>query len=129
MIDKIYIDRAVSLRKEYLNLNGNLKNYEDFIIKLKVRIEDTIIELQSLIDTSSEISIEDIQKKSVENLMGLEEETQRIQKFVEPINKKMESLQKEEQELYNQIKLKHPDLDNKDIIGYIQQELKKSNLS
>ncbi len=129
MIDSIYIERAISLRKEYLGLNGNLKNYENSIIKLKSKIEDTIGDLQSIIDNSKEISIEEIQKKSINHLISLEEETQKIQKLVDPINQKMETLQKEEQELYNQIKLKYPDLDNKEILSNIQSELKKRNLS
>jgi predicted nucleic acid-binding Zn-ribbon protein len=129
MIDKIYIDRAISLRKEYLELNGNLKKYEHLIINLKDKVESTIGNLQDIVDNIKESSVEDIQKNSMKFLANLEEETQKIQKFVDPINKKLETLQKEEQALYNQIKLKYPTLDNKEILSCIQDELKKKNLS
>ncbi len=125
MIDKVYIDRAVSLRKEYLELNGNLKKYEHLVTNLKDKIEGTIGNLQSIIDNIGESSVENIQKKSMEYLHNLEEETQKIQKFVDPINKKLETLQKEEQALYNQIKISNPGMDNKEILSCIQDELRR----
>ncbi len=129
MIDKIYIDRAVSLRKEYLDLNTNLRKYETLVNNLKDKIEGTIGSLQDIIDNITNSSVEDVQKKSIESLISLEEETQKIQKFIDPINKKMEELQREEQALYNQIKITYPGMDNKEILSYIQDELKKRNLS
>lgn len=129
MIDKIYLDRAVELRKEYLNLNTNLKNYEVMINNLKSKIEDTISNLQDIIDNIDKSSSEEVKKKSIEYLMSLEEETQKIQRFVDPINKKLEFLQKEEQALYGQIKTNYPGLEDKEILSYIQDELKKRNLS
>jgi len=129
MIDKIYIDRAVSLRKEYLDLNTNLRKYETLVNNLKDKIEGTIGSLEPIIDNITNSSVEDVQKKSIESLISLEEETQKIQKFIDPINKKMEELQREEQALYNQIKITYPGMDNKEILSYIQDELKKRNLS
>ena len=99
MIDKIYLDRAIELRKEYLTLNSNLKNYEGMINNLRGKVEDTISNLQDIIDNIDKSSSEEVQKKSMEYLISLEEETQKIQRFVDPINKKLESLQKEEQAL------------------------------
>ena len=129
MIDRIYIERAAQLRTEYLTLNRNLKNYEGMINGLKNKVEETIGNLQNIIDNIDSSSSDDIQKKSMEYLISLEDETQKIQRFVEPINKKLESLQKEEQALYGQIKTSYPGLEDKEIISYIQEELKKRNLS
>ena len=129
MIDKIYLDRAIELRKEYLTLNSNLKNYEGMINNLSGKVEDTISNLQDIIDNIDKSSSEEVQKKSMEYLISLEEETQKIQRFVDPINKKLESLQKEEQALYGQIKTNYPGLEDKEILSYIQDELKKRNLS
>lgn len=129
MIDKIYLDRAIELRREYLTLNNNLKNYEGMINNLKGKVEDTISNLQDIIDNIDKSSSEEVQKKSMEYLISLEEETQKIQRFVDPINKKLESLQKEEQALYGQIKTNYPGLEDKEILSYIQDELKKRNLS
>ena len=129
MIDKIYTKRAVSLRKEYLELNGNLKKYEYLVVELKDKVEKTIGNLQNIIDNINESTVDNIQKKSMEYLASLEEETQKIQKFVDPINKKMEKLQNEEQALYNEIKMRYPGMDNKSILSEIQNELKKQNLS
>lgn len=129
MIDKIYIDSAVNLRREYLNLNSNLKNYESMILSLKNKVEETILNLQNIVDNIDKTTTQEVQKKSMKYLMSLEEETQKIQRFVDPINKKLESLQREEQALYNQIKISYPGLRDGEILSYIQDELKKRNLS
>jgi len=129
MIDKIYIKRAVNIRKEYLDLNKNLKKYEVLVIDLKGKIENTINEIQNIIDNIDKSSPENIQKKSMEYLKSLEEETQRVQKFIDPVNNKIEKLQKEEQILYQQIKTNYPGIEDKDILSQIQIELKKNNLS
>jgi uncharacterized ubiquitin-like protein YukD len=129
MIDRIYIDRAISLRKDYLNLNKSLNNYNTLIINLKNKVEYTIKNLQDIIDNSKNISSEDIQKRSIEYLRSLEDETQKIQRFIDPINKKLKSLQKEEQALYDQIKTNYPGIEDKEILSFIQDELKKANLS
>jgi predicted nucleic acid-binding Zn-ribbon protein len=128
-LDKIYINSAVSIRKEYLKLNNDLKKYEGLIKDLKGKVENTITKIQNIMENISKSSVEDIQKKSIEYLKTLESETQRIQKFVDPINKKIETLQKQEQALYDQIKLNYPGIENEEILSQIQRELKKRNLS
>ena len=62
-------------------------------------------------------------------IFDLEEETQKIQKMVDPINEKIQQLVKEEQSLYDQIKLNYIELSNEEILTIIQNELKKRNLS
>ena len=69
MIDKIYLDRAIELRKEYLTLNSNLKNYEVMINNLRGKVEDTISNLQDIIDNIDKSSSEEVQKKSMEYLI------------------------------------------------------------
>ena len=86
MIDKIYLDRAIELRKEYLTLNSNLKNYEGMINNLRGKVEDTISNLQDIIDNIDKSSSEEVQKKSMEYLISLEEETQKIQRFVSSVS-------------------------------------------
>ena len=49
--------------------------------------------------------------------------------MVDPINEKIQQLVKEEQSLYDQIKLNYIELSNEEILTIIQNELKKRNLS
>lgn len=129
MISQIYLDRAVKIRKEYLSLNKDASDYKVLVEKLKDKVEETIDGLEELLKNINISSEDEAKEKSLKYLLDLEEETQRIQKVIDPINGKIEELGKEEQSLYEQIKLNYIDLSNEEILSIIQNELKKRNLS
>jgi molecular chaperone DnaK (HSP70) len=129
MISQIYIDRAVGIRKEYLSLNKDANNYQKLIENLKNKVEDTIGGLEEIIKNIDNFTEDESKQKSLKFIFDLEEETQKIQKMVDPINDKIQQLVKEEQSLYDQIKLNYIELSNEEILTIIQNELKKRNLS
>ena len=129
MISKIYIDRAMKIRKEYNSLNKDATNYKKMIESLKDKLEETIEGLQDIISNINNLSETETKEKSLKYIFDLEEETQKIQKMVDPINENIQKLVKEEQSLYNQIKLNYPELSDQEILKQIQNELKKRNLS
>ena len=59
----------------------------------------------------------------------IEAEGKRLENFTNPINKNIEKLALEEQELYKQICLKHKDMTEDEIIECVKQRLIKENLS
>ena len=129
MISQIFIDRAVGIRKEYLSLNRDAGNYKKLIENLKNKVEDTIGGLEDIIKNISNLTEDESKQQSLKFIFDLEEETQKIQKMVDPINEKIQQLVKEEQSLYDQIKLNYIELSNEEILSIIQNELKKRNLS
>lgn len=129
MIAQIYLDRAVKIRKEYLSLNKDASDYKILVEKLKDKVEETIDGLEELLKNVNISAEDETKEKSLKYMLDLEEETQRMQKVIEPINEKIEELGKEEQSLYEQIKLNYIDLTNEEILNIIQNELKKRNLS
>lgn len=129
MISQIFIDRAVGIRKEYLSLNRDAGNYKKLIENLKNKVEDTIGGLEDLIKNINNLTEDESKQQSLKFIFDLEEETQKIQKMVDPINEKIQQLVKEEQSLYDQIKLNYIELSNEEILTIIQNELKKRNLS
>jgi molecular chaperone DnaK (HSP70) len=129
MISQIFIDRAVGIRKEYLSLNRDAGNYKKLIENLKNKVEDTIGGLDDIIKNISNLTEDESKQQSLKFIFDLEEETQKIQKMVDPINEKIQQLVKEEQSLYDQIKLNYIELSNEEILTIIQNELKKRNLS
>lgn len=129
MISQIFIDRAVGIRKEYLSLNRDAGNYQKLIENLKNKVEDTIGGLEDLIKNINNLTEDESKQQSLKFIFDLEEETQKIQKMVDPINEKIQQLVKEEQSLYDQIKLNYIELSNEEILTIIQNELKKRNLS
>jgi molecular chaperone DnaK (HSP70) len=129
MISQIFIDRAVGIRKEYLSLNRDAGNYKKLIENLKNKVEDTIGGLEDIIKNINNLTEDESKQQSLKFIFDLEEETQKIQKMVDPINEKIQQLVKEEQSLYDQIKLNYIELSNEEILTIIQNELKKRNLS
>lgn len=129
MISQIFIDRAVGIRKEYLSLNRDAGNYKKLIENLKNKVEDTIGGLEDLIKNINNLTEDESKQQSLKFIFDLEEETQKIQKMVDPINEKIQQLVKDEQSLYDQIKLNYIELSNEEILTIIQNELKKRNLS
>jgi len=129
MISQIFIDRAVGIRREYLSLNRDAGNYKKLIENLKNKVEDTIGGLEDIIKNISNLTEDESKQQSLKFIFDLEEETQKIQKMVDPINEKIQQLVKEEQSLYDQIKLNYIELSNEEILTIIQNELKKRNLS
>jgi molecular chaperone DnaK (HSP70) len=129
MISQIFIDRAIGIRKEYLSLNRDASNYKKLIENLKDKVESTIGSLEEIIKNIDNLTEDESKKQSLKFIFELEEETQKIQKMVDPINDKIQQLVKEEQSLYDQIKLNYIELSNEEILSIIQNELKKRNLS
>ena len=129
MISQIFIDRAIGIRKEYLSLNKDANNYKKLIVNLKDKVESTIGSLEDIIKNIDNLTEDESKKQSLKFIFELEEETQKIQKMVDPINDKIQQLVKEEQSLYDQIKLNYIELSNEEILSIIQKELKKRNLS
>ena len=129
MISQIFIDRAVGIWTEYLSLNRDAGNYKKLIENLKNKVEDTIGGLEDLIKNINNLTEDESKQQSLKFIFDLEEETQKIQKMVDPINEKIQQLVKDEQSLYDQIKLNYIELSNEEILTIIQNELKKRNLS
>ena len=129
MISQIYLDRAVKIRKEYLSLNKDASDYKVLVEKLKDKVEETIDGLEDLLKNINLSTEDETKEKSLKYLLELEEESQKIQKVIDPITEKIQELGKEEQSLYEQIKLNYIDLTNEEILSIIQNELKKQNLS
>lgn len=129
MISQIYLDRAVKIRREYLSLNKDASDYKVLVENLKSKVEKTIDGLEDLLKNINLSTEDETKEKSLKYLLELEEESQKIQKVIDPITEKIQELGKEEQSLYEQIKLNYIDLTNEEILSIIQNELKKQNLS
>jgi CII-binding regulator of phage lambda lysogenization HflD len=129
MIAQIYLDRAVKIRREYLSLNKDASDYKVLVENLKSKVEETIDGLEDLLKNINLSTEDETKEKSLKYLLELEEESQKIQKVIDPITQRIQELGKEEQSLYEQIKLNYIDLTNEEILSIIQNEIKKQNLS
>lgn len=136
MVDEIYLQSAVRIRRTYLKLSNNMELYQKKAQEVSDKLEDTISkidELQTQVEESR--NGKSGKKDSSQFLMELvkilnevEEDGKALESSVDPLNKEIEKLALEEQELYRQIKEKHFDLTDEQIITSVQDRLIRENL-
>ena len=136
MIEEKFLVAAVNIKRSYLKLTSNLDFY-------KKRAEQTLEKLQEAYGKveNLENEIKELKKQKDQNtdpnlttkvlsILGeIEEEGNRIEKFVEPLNKEIEKLAIEEGELYRVIVETHPNLSEEQIVEAVRLRLKKEGLS
>lgn len=134
MIDEKFLLAAVNIKKTYIRLLSNLDLYE-------TKAKETLEKLGSLYDKLGVLE-KDIKKpENINNdnysafnevlkiLNELENEGVKLKSFTDPLNKKIENLALEEQELYKQICMKHSDMTEDEIVECVGKRLEKENLS
>lgn len=134
MIDEKFLLAAVNIKKTYIRLLSNLDLYE-------AKAKETLEKLGSLYDKLGVLE-KDIKKpENINNdnyssvnevlkiLTELENEGVKLKSFTDPLNKKIENLALEEQELYKQICMKHSDMTEDEIVECVRKRLEKENLS
>ncbi len=136
MVEEKFLLAAVNIKRSYLKLTSNLDFYkkraEQTLEKLqeaygKVEmLENEIKELKSKKDQNADPNLT---TKVLSILSDIEEEGNRIEKFVEPLNKEIEKLAIEEAELYRVIVETHPELSEAQIVESVRLRLKKEGLS
>jgi len=123
MIDKIYIASAKKIREEYLALLKPLDYYLKQLQDMSTMFTNAIEDLEKF---NSELHLktkEGAEKELHDKLLKVEEDQFKIQKVIEPLNKKIEDLRKEETALWNQIRMSYPNLSEDQIINEIQKNL------
>lgn len=132
MIEKRFIKRAVEIRKTYLRVTRDISVYETRAKQVLGTLESTLSKLNQIqenIKNKVITNADDASKKIMEILSEVEREGERLEKIIDPLNKQIENLRIEENELYRLIKEKHPKITDKEIIKEIHNELKKEDLS
>lgn len=136
MIDEIYLQNAIRIRRTYLKLSNNMELYQKKAQAVSDKLEATISKIDDLQSKIEESKKDKNDKKDstffltelVKILNEVEEEGKALEDSVDPLNKEIEKLALEEQELYRQIKEKHFDLTDEQIISSVQDRLIKENL-
>jgi len=135
MIDEIYLQNAVRIRRTYLKLSSNMDLYQQKAQAVSSKLDETISKidaLQSKAEDSKNNNNNDANfylAELMKILNEVEEDGSALENLVNPLNAEIEKLTLEEQELYRQIKEKHYDLSDDEIISQVQDRLVKENLS
>lgn len=135
MIEEKFLIAAINIRKTYLKLTSNLDFYKNRAEKTLEKLEEAYSKIESIENEIKEMKAKkdhgdtNITNKVLLLLNEIEEEGNKIEKFVEPLNKEIEKLAIEEQELYRLIVEKHPELSEDEIVEEVRNRLIKENLS
>jgi arsenate reductase-like glutaredoxin family protein len=131
MVDEVFLKSAINIRRQYLKISNNMELYHNRAKDVVSKLENTLQDLENLqknytVDKS--VSNESAISKLMDILKDVESEGERLEKLLDPMNQEMEKLSKEEHELYRQIKEKHKDLTDEQIVKSVQDRLIKEGL-
>lgn len=132
MIQEIYLKRAIKIRKEYLKIVKDIHSYELIAKDLITCISDRKKELEDLLESLNQNKIHnaDVARQKLDEIvLKTEDDMNKIDTSIDDLNKKMDKLREEEMYLYREIKQVYSDLPDDQIRNYIQEALKKQNLS
>ena len=128
MIDEKFLVASVNIRKKYIGLSDNLDTYKN-------KAELTLGDLEKARESLKKIENGNYDKENLSGLeqivniiTDLEESQNRLERFLEPINKNIEKLLVEENELYAKICEKHSNYTEQQIVYFVKERLKKEKL-
>ena len=137
MVDEVFLQNAVRIRRTYLKLSNNMDLYQKKAQQVSDKLDETINKIDD-IKKQAEDSKKDkgnnqntayFLNELVKVLTEVEDEGKSLESLVGPLNQEIEKLALEEQELYRQIKEKHFNLTDEQIISSVRDRLIKENLS
>ena len=137
MIDERFLISAVNIRRKYLNVSLSLDHYHKKAQQTMDTLNNTlkkIEELQVNVDQANsgkgvKMTEQEALAKLLKIIQDVEDEGKSIERLTEPVNKEIEKLALEEQELYNQIVKNHPNLTEQQIVESVRKRLLSEGLS
>ena len=136
MIEEKFLVAAVNIKRSYIKLTSNLDFYKKRAEQTLERLQEAYVQVEDLEEEIAELKKKkdqnvdpNLTSKVLEILAEIEREGTKIEKFVEPLNKEIEKLAMEEQELYRIIVETHSELSEEQIVEAVRLRLKKEGLS
>lgn len=131
MIDEIFVQAAIKIRRNYLKITNNMDIYTKVtkdLLKNLTEISEDIDDKKRKIDNKEVKSMEVVQ--SVQKVLDdITNECKRMEDTLKPLNDELEKLLIEEADLWKKIKEKHYNIDEDQIVSYVRNRLIQENLS
>jgi len=130
MINEQFLQSAVRIRRTYLKLSNNMDLYHRQATKLSEILNENLKKLSKIEDDIKDKKMDSKQAVStlIELIGNIEKQSEDLEKMTDDLNKEIELLSKEEQELYRNIKEKHSDLTDEQIVESVKQRLIRENI-
>ena len=135
MIDEKFLAAAVNIKRKYINLVSDIDKYQEraklTLERLNVALNE-VERIQSDLKDKSKVknlTSDGVLEKMLYVINDIENEGKSLENYVDPLNKEIERLAVEEEELYKVICDNHKDLTEEEIVESVKQRLIKENLS
>jgi septal ring factor EnvC (AmiA/AmiB activator) len=131
MIQENLLQSAVTIRQEYLKVSSNIELYHKRSKEIVSILDKNIESLDKLQKDIKSKKVTDPEKsisKLMEVIKEVEVEGNKLETLMAPMNKEIEKLQKEENELFRTLKEKNPELSDDQIIKEVGDRLRRENL-
>jgi DNA-binding transcriptional regulator GbsR (MarR family) len=126
MIHQKYLEQAYRIRKDYLSTDEQLIYLKDELEKINNNIKKSLDELIKIREKSSEYtSNEKFQADVMKYLKDFEDQAKKVEEIYKPLNDNMESLKKEEMELFSKLKDEYKHIKEDKIIEEVQEYIKE----
>ena len=137
MVDEVFLQNAVRIRRTYLKLSNNMDLYQKKAQQVSNKLDETLVKIEKIEKEAKESrnskspgnGTEYFLNELMKALQEVDDEGKSLEDLVNPLNKEIEKLALEEQELYRKIKEKHFSLTDEQIIESVRDRLIKENLS
>jgi predicted lipid-binding transport protein (Tim44 family) len=135
MIDEKFLLAAVNIKRKYINVVSDIDKYQE---RAKLTLEKLNTALKEVERIQSDLKDKDkvknltsdgVLEKMLYIIDDIENEGKSLESYIDPLNKEIERLAIEEEELYKVICDKHNDLTEEEIVESVKQRLIKENLS
>jgi predicted Rossmann fold nucleotide-binding protein DprA/Smf involved in DNA uptake len=128
MIDQQLIDSAKYIRRDFLKLTRGLDKYQEEVKELANFLLSKVEEIKNYNDTIiKKIKNKDDISKVTQHLLSeigeIENREKIISDVIEKINIELEKIKNDELVLYNTIKERYPDIEEKEILRQIHSQL------
>lgn len=132
MISELYLKRAVSIRKEYLQIRLDIEKYESLAKDLISSLSQSKDGFQKLLNdlNSKKVTNPEVAKqKLAELVLNTEQSMNDTESSVNALNKKIDKLREDENNLYKELRNTYTELSEQEIKKEVQDYLTKQNLS
>ena len=130
MVNEQFLQSAVRIRRTYLKLSNNMDLYHKQATKLSEILTENLEKLSKIEGDVKDKKMDSKQAVNtlLELISNIEKQSDNLESMTDDLNKEIELLSKEEHELYRNIKEKHSDLTDEQIIESVKERLIRENI-
>lgn len=131
MISENLMQSALRIRRQYIKSSSNIELYHKRAKEIAGILDKSIKDLDALKENMGNNKNTDPNKslsELVKIIKEVDDEGNRLEELMKPMNEEIEKLQKEENELFRTLKEKYPSVPEEKLIKEVAERLRKEGL-